>query len=116
MPTEPMPPDQSTPISDEAVEAAAEAIAKQQGEAVQDYHYDDARAALEAAAPFMEGGAKKEFTHCPCCGSPRHNCVCFGGARTVDGRTEIYACSPKDHGRTQYGFATPPEGEEGKAE
>jgi hypothetical protein len=43
------------PSSDEGalVEAGAVAIARQQGEAVQDYHYDDAKAALAPALALL---------------------------------------------------------------
>lgn len=48
-------------ISDEAVEAAAKALwAKQGGTVLDESHYQEARAALEAAAPHMQGDAWEE--------------------------------------------------------
>jgi hypothetical protein len=58
-------PDPSTPISDEAVEAAAKVLAKMDGDAwdpaLWDYWLDRARFALTAAAPFMLADAEQEL-------------------------------------------------------
>jgi hypothetical protein len=48
---------------------------------------------------------RNRITHCPCCGSPRSNYVCFGGQRSDgEGGFAGYNCSPQDHGRDRYGF------------